>query len=226
MRPSNAPSKPTEPRTWLPKALFIVVGIGLLIAYPPFRVISLTAQNASTTSAPPLAAFDPRTFAAHFWDHELPASIRRATDATELKAALDREPQAAADRYAKRVGLGGIAYYFVAGEGRVIEVEKKTVRIAVGDTEKSFCVIDTGPVFGNALRDGTGLLDMNTFPGSAEFNALSAELNGLVEARVLPLLKGKVVVGARVRFAGCAEISGNEGDPRPLQLVPFQIEVR
>jgi len=176
--------------------------------------------------ASPSGAFDPHAFATQFWDHELTAAAERATDATELNTALDRDPKAAVDRWAKRVGLGGIAYFFVKGEGRVVAVEKNTLRIALGDTDKPFCLVDTGPVFGNALRDGTGLLDMNTFPGSAEFNALSAELNRLVESRVLPLLKGKTTVGRKLRFVGCAEISGNEGDPRPLQLVPFQVELR
>lgn len=224
----NPMTSSTKSRPWVARALFGAAVAGLLLVYPPFHVVSLSVTDSSTgalsSSAP--AAFDPHAFAAQFWDRDLAAAVGRATDAGELTIALDHDPKAAADRYARRVGLGGIAYYFVTGEGRVIEVEKKTVRMAVGDTEKIFCVIDTGPVFGNALRDGTGLLDMNTFPGSAEFNALSAELNGLVEARVLPLLKEKIAVGARIRFAGCAEISGSEGDPRPLQLVPFQIEVR
>ena len=32
-------------------------------------------------------------------------------------------------------------------------------------------LIETGHIFGNAVRDGTGLLDVNDYPNSQEFNA-------------------------------------------------------
>jgi predicted lipoprotein len=81
-----------------------------------------------------------------------------------------------------------------------------------------------GPVFGNTVRDGCGLLDVNAFPGLEEFNALSAELNALVERNVLPALKAGANVGATVRFAGCAEApesAPDAGEPL-LLIVPIQ----
>ena len=57
------------------------------------------------------------------------------------------------------------------------------------EAESEIIAVRTGPVFGNTVREGTGLLDVNNFPGLQEFNALSAELNALIEKSVLPALR-------------------------------------
>jgi hypothetical protein len=75
------------------------------------------------------------------------------------------------------------------------------------------------------IRDGCGLLDVNQAPGLAEFNALSAELNRLVEARVQPALRS-TSVGATLTFAGCAESPEALPASGPvLTFIPVQAEV-
>ena len=77
-------------------------------------------------------------------------------------------------------------------------------------------------------RDGCGLLDVNSYPGLAEFNALSGELNTLVEKSVLPTLREKASVGAAVHFVGCAEApeSAADADEPLLTIIPVRAEVR
>ena len=123
------------------------------------------------------------------------------------------------------MGVGGAYYYFVAGTGRVTSVEKDSVRLFLRDGQPSMQVLlEAGKIFGNAVRDGTGLLDINDFPNSQDFNALSSELNHRIEQQVLPALRKKATVGAMVRFVGCAEIMDEETDLHPLRIVPFIVE--
>jgi len=71
-----------------------------------------------------------------------------------------------------------------------------------------------------------GLLDVNQVPGLTEFNALSAELNRLVEERVQPVLKTGVTVGFTVTFAGCAEAPETLPSGGPLlTIIPISAEV-
>ncbi len=84
--------------------------------------------------------------------------------------------------------------------------------------------LETGNIFGNAVRDGTGLLNVNDFPNSQDFNALSSEINRRIEQQVLPALRKAAAVGATVRFAGCAEIVDEDTDLHPLRIVPFIVE--
>ena len=86
-------------------------------------------------------------------------------------------------------------------------------------------LLQTGLVFGNAVRDGTGLLNVNYYPNSQDFNDISAELNKIIEVRVLPRLREGATVGATIHFAGCAEVADESSDLKPLKLVPIQAEI-
>lgn len=79
--------------------------------------------------------------------------------------------------------------------------------------------------FGNAVRDGTGLLNASDYSNLQDFNNISAELNKLVGARVLLKLRADEYIGATVKFVGCAEIDDETTDLHPLQVVPVQAEV-
>jgi predicted lipoprotein len=85
-------------------------------------------------------------------------------------------------------------------------------------------VLPTGLLFGNAVRDATGLLDVSDYPNSQDFNGISQALNHIIETRVLPTLRERAEVGATVRFVGCTEIADESTDLKPLRVVPIQIE--
>jgi predicted lipoprotein len=122
--------------------------------------------------------------------------------------------------------LGSVYYYFVAGAGRVVSVERDSVGLSLRDDQpEAQLSLATGNIFGNAVRDGTGLLDVNEFANSQDFNALSAEINRRIEEQVLPALRKRAAVGAQVRFVGCAEIVDEAADLHPLRVVPIVAEV-
>jgi predicted lipoprotein len=118
---------------------------------------------------------------------------------------LRRDPAGAARDHGRRVGLGGTAYLFARGTGRVVAVERSRLLL---DLDGTTIALRTGPVFGNTVRDGCGLLDLNRSPGLTEFNAVAAELNRLVEQRVQPALR-TAPVGATVGFAGSRRVAGD-----------------
>ncbi len=96
------------------------------------------------------------------------------------------------------VGLGGTAYFFVGGEGRVIGRARDAVRLKLGrDDDGPAVEIQIGAIFGNTVRDGTGLRDVNQLPSLEDFNALAAELNRRVESQVIPGLRARAGLGAR-----------------------------
>ncbi len=207
----------------------IVAGVGfagLLVAFPPFHIVTKRADDAppanASTGVVAVAAFDAVAFAEKFWSDQLAPAAARAPGAAVLLADLRRDPAAAAKTHAHRVGLGNAAFYFVRGTGRVTAVERSRLLLEING---AVVALRTGPVFGNVVRDGCGLLDVNQVPGLAEFNALSAELNRLVEARVQPPLK-TVAVGATITFAGCAEAPESLPAAGPLlTFIPVTAEV-
>lgn len=218
---TSAPRRAPVRWPWLTAS---VVLVGLLVLYPPFRVASKRA-SASAAIAASSSAFEPAAFATEFWTSKLLPAAARAPELARLLADLRRDPLAALQQHGRRVGLGHAAYYFVRGTGRVTAVERSRVLV---DIDGALVAVRTGPVFGNVIRDGCGLLEVNQVPGLAEFNALSAELNRLVEQQVQPSLKAGIAVGITITFAGCAEAPETlpaAGAPL-LTFIPIQAEVK
>lgn len=206
-----------------PAWLAVLVFAALLIAYPPFRIVSKSAPKAPSSADGAAAVFEPKAFAEKFWNEQLQPAASQAADAAPVLPAFQKDAAHALKTHAQRVGLGNAAYVFLRGRGRVTAVERSRVLL---DVNGAIIALRTGPVFGNVVRDGCGLLDVNDVPGLTEFNALSAELNRLVEERIQPALKS-VAVGATVRFAGCAEAPESLSANGPLlSFIPVQAEVQ
>jgi predicted lipoprotein len=194
-------------------------GIAVLCFFVrPFHVVPLS-------KVVPPQKFDAVTFVDGFWKDKLIPAAERAVPAAELTTAVEKDPEAARKKYGRSLGMSGSYCYFVGGTGRAVAVEKNLVVVSVSDSQPRLQVaLKTGKIFGNAVRDGTGLLNVNDFANSQDFNALSAALNDRIERTVLPVLEKQVVPGATVQFAGCAEIKDEDTDLHPLRVVPFLVQ--
>jgi predicted lipoprotein len=203
--------------TWI--ALLLGAAV-LCYALPPVKIVRKHAGASASTSPTDIAAA-----AQQAWDDRLRTS--KAINATELLAAIRTDSDAASKKYGRRIGVGGSYYYFIAGTGRVLNKTKSRIDLAVAEGVKdSDVVIEAGNIFGNAIRDGTGVFKLIDFENSKDFNQLSEELNKIVETRVLPTLRETAAVGSEVKFTGVAEVSDEDLDLRPLRIVPIAAEVK
>ena len=168
--------------------------------------------------------FDAGGYVEVFWNGPLLQSTHSAVDASELLEAFAVDFQGTAKQFGHRLGLSGHSSYFVSGQGVIVAVDPASVSIALHEGGPAAVTIETGPVFGNAIRDGSGLLNVSDCPNAQDFNALSAEINKRVETLVLPLLKEKAHVGVVVRFVGGVEVPDSGGAPQLLALVPVVVE--
>lgn len=197
------------------------IGLAALFHFVPlFHVVPLeeTRQQAATT------AFDAAGFVDQLWSGPLSGAADSAVGAATLIDALQHDFENASARYGHRLGLSRHTSYLVSGQGRVVAADDMSVLLTLDDDDRPEIVIDIGPVFGNAVRDGSGLLDVSRFANAQDFNAISAEINLRVEAITLPELQSGAKVGAVVRFAGGIEIPDGAGVPLPLTLVPVVVE--
>ncbi len=204
------------------RILVVLVGLAVLFwLLPPFRVVQLERAAARRTAGP----FDPAKFAAQFWTNRLLPAVTQAAPADKLVQLLRTDPAAARQRFGRSLGLSQTVNFFLAGTGTVVGVSDAEVSLTVtANAAAPEVALQTGLIFGNAVRDGTGLIDVNEYPNSQDFNAISAELNRLVEQYVVPELRRLAKLGARIRFAGCAELGTEGSSPLPLRVVPVLVE--
>lgn len=196
----------------------------LLYFLPLFRIVPLgqAEQQGNMKSA----EFEATTFVGTFWNEQLIPGASQAVEVSQLMEEIKQDHQAARDAHGRSLGLSDTYFYFLSGTGHVISVEKDAVGLSVDDDSTRVQVLlGTGLIFGNAVRDGTGLLDVNDFANSQDFNAISTEINRRIERDVLPKLRQKATVGSTIRFVGCAQITDEGTDLSPLRVVPFIGEV-
>jgi predicted lipoprotein len=197
----------------------VVAVAGFFRFFPLFHVVRLktAAEQAGTV-------FDAQQFAESFWTGKLlPAITTSSVKAEVLLPAIKADAAAARKKYSHGAGLGDTYFYFVSGSGRVTSVSDDEVSLRVtnggNDAEVS---IQTGLIFGDALRDGTGLLNPSDFPNSQNFNDISAALDHIAESRVIPTVRKQAKVGATIFFAGCAEVDDESTDLKPLKVIPIE----
>lgn len=203
-------------------ALVVVIFLaGLCWMFPPFRVRSLKSVREAQAGA----QFNATDFVRGFWKEKLLPATAQAADVSKVLEAIAARPESVREQFGRTVGVSSSYFLFVRGAGPVVGVSEDSVDLAVTSTgDVADVSVPLGLVFGNAVRDGTGLLDSSSYPNAQEFNDISAALNSIVETNVLPQLQRMAMVGERIRFAGCVEVGDEEQDLKPLKLVPISVE--
>jgi predicted lipoprotein len=172
------------------------------------------------------ATFNATQFAETFWTSQLLASLDKAVTAKTLLPAIQSDAAAAKKKFARSLGLSEGYFYFLRGEGKILSVTDDEVSIAVTDGSTNAEIsLQTGLIFGNALRDGTGLLSPSDYPNSQDYNDISAALNHIVETSVQPKLRERARIDGKISFAGCAEVNDESADLKPLKVIPIQVKI-
>ena len=169
--------------------------------------------------------FDAVAYAQALWDDRLLTVIGEAPDAEAVLAALRTSPAKACSEFGRTVGVNRSCLYALQGRGTIVSVDRNSVGVSLTTASAPDVSISTGLIFGNAVRDAAGLVEASDFADSREFNALSEQLNRLVETRVIVEFKKHAAVGQRIQFAGCAEVKRSWSADTPLAIIPVRIEI-
>jgi predicted lipoprotein len=170
-------------------------------------------------------AFDPAEYARNFWDNKLMKNLDRAVDAQTLLELLKTDIQQARDKYGRTLGISSVCCFLLSGKGIVISMNEEGVFISIKRPPfNPDIIIVTSYIFGNAIRDASGLVDADQFPNSRDFNNISEQINQIVTTRVVPPFLDKVRKETTVRFVGAAEVSEDEPQIHPLRVIPIWLE--
>ena len=202
----------------MPKPIryLLYVAVIALLAYNSVYFKKLDEVKAGT------AAFDAAGYARDFWEKKLTPGLSKAVELNALTALLKTDKEKAFSEHSHALGIGNIRYFLVKGEGVVSEVNENEVKVAVGENEVR---IATEYIFGNAVRDASGAIDINAFTNSMDFNNVSAEINKLIREKVVPPFKSKVKKGDRVAFHGAIELNREHLQVKDIEIIPVSLQI-
>lgn len=166
--------------------------------------------------------FDAKLFVDTFWSNELLGAYNSAADLTQLLSQLSQDPDLTFENEAQALGIGNIGYFRVEGEGTVLRVNENDVWVQV---ENQTIEIETEFIYGNAIRDASGLIQLNDYNKTSDFNSISEAINDKIRKEVVPTFKDQVLVGNKVQFKGALELNKAHLDLSQPEIMPLFLQL-
>ena len=196
----------------------IVVIVILLVAYNSVyfkKLDEVKAEQATKT-------FSAASYAKNFWDKKLIPDLHAATAIDKLIPKLTTDPVQAFGNYSHALGIGNLRYFLIQGKGTVTGIDADDITISLAGLSGPKVKIATEYIFGNAARDATGLININDFNNTMDFNNVSAEINAIIRNKVLPLLK-HAKVGNAISFTGAIELNKEHLNLSQIEVIPVAV---
>src|SRR5215831_14540728 len=201
------------------KCIMLFLAI-IIVAYNSVYFKKLDEVKASKAAT----EFNAAQYAQTFWNTKLIPNLSKAVDLNQLTAMLSTDPAKTFDTYSHALGIGNLRYFLVKGKGTITSVNEDDVSVLLqSDSSKKTITLATEYIFGNAVRDATGLINVNEFKNTMDFNNVSAELNKIIREKVLPTFKQKAKKGDTVEFTGAIELNKEHFDLSKIEVIPIRI---
>ena len=113
----------------------------------------------------------------------------------------------------------------IKGDGKINAIDENEVAITTNDSAKQTFTIAIEFVYGNAIRDASGLVSLNSFSSTTDMNSFSEEINKIVRTEVLPGFKTKAKAGDNVKFAGAIELNQAHLKLDSIEVVPIKLTI-
>lgn len=201
------------------KYAMILVAIGLL-SYNSIYIKKLSDVKATADKK-----FDAVTYVANLWKEKLPARMQTAVDINVLKTTIETDAAGAFEKYTNALAIGNYRYALVKGTAKVDKLGADDVAIIINSGTPWKASLLTEFVYGNALRDASGLVALKEFPNTSDLNSISEELNKTVRQKIIPAFKSSLKAGDRIEFIGAIELNKEHIHFDDIELTPLSVKI-
>jgi predicted lipoprotein len=170
--------------------------------------------------------FNAGAYTRNFYTSKLIPHLGNAVDLGKLITQVKTEPEKAFKEYSHALDIGNIRYFLVQSEGTITAIDEDAVSLTLNnDSAKILVRIETEYVYGNAIRDASGLINLTEFTNTADFNSVSEEINKIIRTEVVPNFRKTAKKGDVVKFSGAMELNQAHVKLDSLEIIPIQIAV-
>src|SRR5690348_10300134 len=137
------------------KYILLIAVIGVLV----YNSVYFKKLSDVTNSDP--GKFDAVAFSGRLWKGQMREKIDSAVDLSVLIKAMSADEEAALKKYTHTLDIGNYRYAFIRTQGTVAEVKEDEVLIQIPQDDSVMNdILATEYIYGNAIRDASGLLDL------------------------------------------------------------------
>jgi predicted lipoprotein len=164
--------------------------------------------------------FDFKTYADSLYYKGILKSTN-SIEVNQLLALAKANPDSTFKAYGNRLGIGESAYFMVNAQGKIFKKDENSLKIA---SENGITLnMDTKFIFGNAIRDASGLVKLTDFKTNADFNKVSEELNAVIREKAIPENLNNINNGDLVSVTGAIKLKKGKSDTPEIQILPIKI---
>ena len=194
----------------------------LLVGYKSVYFKKLSEVQAAAASG----KFDAAAYARTFWVEKLTPGLAAATDLPQLLALLQSDKEGAFKKHSQALGIGNLRYFLVKGEGTITALQENELSLALQpDSSGTVITLATEFIYGNAVRDALGLMDLNDFSNTMDMNNVSAEINKKIRTEILPPFLAKARKGSVVQFTGALELNQQHLRLNKIEVIPISLQL-
>ena len=200
------------------KYIVLVLIVGLLF-YNSVYIESLDKFKESKVNK----VYDAKSIASKFMSNDL--EDLPAINASEFLTELSKNLNNYCEQKGKKLGISKDYNFIIQGKGTVLSVEDENVMITLNENPEQKILIATDFIFGNAIRDGSGIANVGDFQNTMDFNNISVELNNIVRETIVPPFKRQVKEGDTLTFKGAVKVNTKNPNLNNLKVIPLILKL-
>jgi predicted lipoprotein len=198
------------------KIIYKYAFLSILIAFLGYN--SIYFKKLSNVKKQKSASFNFNAFAYSLYNKGILQNTK-AIDLNELQSQIQANSDSAFKTHGNRLGIGNSAFFMVKSAGKVVNITDGKIKI--NTPQKTIISVDTKYIFGNAIRDASGLVKLTDFKTNADFNKVSEALNTIIREKTLPPITKNIKVGDEIKVIGALKLSKKE--ILSLEILPVEI---
>lgn len=198
------------------KSIQYILGISaiLLVLFFSLDIQKLDQYLASRSPE----KFDADQYVKELWNNRIPEVARNAPELKSLFEMLREDPEGTCRKMGRKLGISSTWYFMTQGTGTIDSVREDYLVVSIDPMIR--VKLATGFIFGNEIRDGSGVVNINDFLNMTDFNNVSVAINQQVKENVIPGLRKSARVGGKLDFAGAFGISEDHFDLSSIRIIP------
>lgn len=187
---------------------------------------SVYFEKLSTRKASAIDEFDATEFSKKLWDEKMSSKIDSAVRLDVLINSVGKDGETAINKYTNALAIGNYRYALVKLDADVLEVKADEVILGTSHNDSILTVnLATEFIYGNAIRDASGLVQVKDFPNTTHLNGISEGLNKIIRTSVLPTFKSEIKKGDRVNIVAAVELNKEHIHWQGIELLPVRVQI-
>lgn len=198
----------------------IVLTLIGLIAYNSvyFRKLSEMKQSSNV-------AFNVSAYVDEIWKGKLDEKLKQAIDLIVLISEIKTYGDSAIIKYSQSLSIGNYRYALVKTDVMVLELREDDLKVQTQHADSLLTFkLATEFIYGNAIRDATGMVQVKDFPNTSDLNAISESMNERVKKEYILPFRNKVKIGDRIEVVGAIALNKEHVNWQGLEIIPIRIK--